>query len=409
MNEIAHLVNCILSGQNISTVNMADWPAPWPRLAQIAAECEGNPFEFQRLVEIEFNGSGGEYVKQVLADEEKPIAGPGETEKVFRTFDVFDFVKRPDKEWLIDKFLGRNDFGMLFGPPGKGKTFVTLDMIFALITGQQFAGKFDIAKPVKVLYCTDEGVDGLKQRLLSLLQRYNPAPGLFRVCIDMPQLFLDCETSWKKFIEEQADFDPDLVVLDTLFNAMVGARENVADDASVAIHNAKAVKTALGCSLLLDHHSNKAGEWPRGTSAWIGSMDLIAQIDNGTMACFKAKDGPQFEALGFELEAVGESVIPKWTGVSKSLTGPGALGEIAFEFLRANQGQHFTARELAQIFEVHQTSLKRELDKYVGRGLIKAAPRNPNLQPSSVNPTLYTVLDPHAGVTFSNLSPAGEK
>lgn len=398
--DFAHDVCLVLFGMDVAGLNLSTWPEPWLKMLHLAQESKPDLAEFERRVLAEFNGTGQHFADTVLTQVRQEKAAT----KTFERYDLYDFIKRPDKEWLLDKFLGVNDFGMLFGPPGKGKTFVTLDLIFSLITGQVFAGQFGVKRPLRVLYCTDEGIDGLKHRLLALMQRYNPPRDSFAICLTMPQLFLDVETGWKHFVAENADFKPDLIILDTLFNAMVGAKENVADDASVAIHNAKAIKAAMHCAMLFLHHSNKGGDWPRGTSAWMGSMDLIAQIDNFTLSCFKAKDGPTFTSLGFELEAQGESVVVKWTGVKESVDGPGSLGEVAYQFLKTNAGQKYTARELGQIFDVSQSSLKREIDKFVARGLVQAAPRNPNIQASSANPTVYWVADPHAGIKFGGLN-----
>lgn len=385
------------------------WPPDWVRIVKLADEAQLSFDDFYRMVLAEFNGTGQPYVDAVRRYSSTPAdsARQGEMKRVFTLFTPEQIRTRPPKKWIVKNFLGEHDFAMIFGPSGRGKTFVTFDLILSLVSQSRFADYFDITRPAKVLYCTDEGIEGLPARLIAVEQKYGvqASASWLRFCLLVPQLFMDIETNTNQFITDvlaaATDFKPDFVVIDTLFNATVGAKENVADDASIAIHNAKTIRDTLDCGIILLHHSNKAGEWPRGTSAWIGSMDLIVQIDNNSFSCFKAKDAPSFTSLTFELESTGDSAIVNWAGIREPTE---LLGEAAYQYLLGQPNVKVSAKELADMFEVHQTSLKRELDKYVKRGLVQSALKLPNSPGSKFNPTVYWVPDPRAGITFGGLN-----
>lgn len=401
--EYIELICRILMGSS----EPVERPLPDPVFNQVvgfAIETRPNLDAWRDMCYASLNGQA----EPIIADVFAIIRAEARQGEVKPTFDLLSFealLARPPKEWIFEKLLGVRDFAMMFGLPGSGKTFIGLDMIMAMITGRDFAGHFKNIRPAKVLYCTDEGVEGLPARFKAVAEQYGvkPDPGLLRICLTMPQLFLDVETGWQHFLNDVVgNFEPDFIFLDTLFNTMVGAKENVADDASVAIHNAKAIRDALKCGLGWFHHANKANEWPRGTSAWIGSMDLIIQTDAGVLSCFKAKDAPGFTSLAFEIVGTDDSAIIKWTGLKEQAE---SMGEVIFQFLRANPGQQYTAKELADIFDIASTSnIPRLLASPVARHLIKTTLRNLERPASKTNPMLYYCPDPHAGITFSSLN-----
>ena len=82
---------------------------------------------------------------------------------------------------------------------------------------------------------------------------------------------------------------------------------------------------ALGCAIVLVHHSNKAGTDHRGSSSLKGAMDsMLPCAEDGEIAsilsCEKIKDGEAWQAQRFELAQDGdaaEGVHVKWTGAAK--------------------------------------------------------------------------------------------
>lgn len=239
------------------------------------------------------------------------IQQPQET---FKRYTVPEICARPPKQWLINDILGIGDIGMLFGDSGSGKTFLTLDLAFALATGQQFfADRFAIAKPAKVIYCIGEGVGGFPARLSAVASKYNVSPANvpnLTIIERIPQLYAPAalEDDYRNFILSLTGEKIDLVIFDTYHSATVGSDENSARDVGVVLRAAKFIYSKLHCAILFLHHSNKANGDYRGSSALKGAMDSVLQtsldgMGYGILNCYKLKDAANWGKLGFRLES----------------------------------------------------------------------------------------------------------
>lgn len=280
-------------------------------------------------------------------------------------FTAAEFANRPPKAWLIDGLLGVGDIAQLFGESGSAKTFATLDLAFSLMTGRTFAKRFSVARPATVCYFTNEGHAGLGARLRAAMHYYSPSPdelNRLRVVDRAPQLFergLDASAStlvnaWPSLAEfGLVPQQPDLIVIDTLFGAAVGAEENSSKDFGRIFDSCAQLRRALGCCVLLVHHTDKSGNKYRGSSAQIGEMDSqikTAKAGRGRfiLSCEKLKDGEPFPAQGFDLVSVGtDSVRVDWTGDAVNRSGERRTNaDRVVEFLEEHAGESFTAADI---------------------------------------------------------------
>ncbi len=92
---------------------------------------------------------------------------------IFTPYSFNQLLKMPPKEWLLDRVFGAGDIGMMYGPPGCGKTFVVIDMIVRLCTGQKWANEFDVTRCLNVAYCAGEGIGGLPSRFAAAAKHYD--------------------------------------------------------------------------------------------------------------------------------------------------------------------------------------------------------------------------------------------
>ena len=81
-----------------------------------------------------------------------------------QAFTLAQFLLRPPKQWLVDRVFGVQDFLLLYGESGHGKTHALLELAFSCATGRVFAGQFTVARPLSVVYATAEGTGGLADR-----------------------------------------------------------------------------------------------------------------------------------------------------------------------------------------------------------------------------------------------------
>ncbi len=115
----------------------------------------------------------------------------------------------------------------------------------------------------------------------------------------------------------------DLLIIDTLHTATVGADENSAQHMGKVLHSCRLAINKLGCAVLLVHHTNKSGLSERGSVALRCGSDFVIKIekipDNDThavMSCEKLKDGERWANQNFSLQPQLESVYVSWNDPS---------------------------------------------------------------------------------------------
>ena len=337
-------------------------------------------------------------------------APPGEP--IFRPLSFADLLSRPPKEWLISEVLGAGDIGMLYGPPGSGKSFIVIDMIFAACLGQEWALRFDIQRPLSVAYCAGEGLGGLPQRFAAAAQHYGVADLQGFTFFDTaPQLYaperggedIAAETigrfvrDWVRRQEEDATGALDLLIVDTLHSATAGADENSAQDMGQVLQAVKAASKALGCAVLLVHHSNKAGTGERGSSAMRGAMDFMLEVKptagKFALECAKLKDAGAWKAQTFDLVSLADSARVWWDEPGVADRGGGQQAAALLAELSSRPGVGFTAKQLAEAVGAGQSATINALARLVDKGEIRRRLQDESRPPSNRNPWVYMFGD----------------
>jgi KaiC/GvpD/RAD55 family RecA-like ATPase len=216
----------------------------------------------------------------------------------------------PDLKWLVQGVLPMPGFGVLFGEPGCGKTFVALSLALSLANGGEWLGRK--VQKTKVLYIAAEGIYGLKHRVSAFRKTLGIEDG--SVLFSANPINVLEEDEVKALIASLVDheFCPDLIIVDTLARVTVGADENNSKDMGRAVYGLDRLKEAFNAFVLVIHHTTKNGGSERGSSALRGAADVMiecvkAHSKNGlavTLECSKMKDCGPFKAVTASLEKV---------------------------------------------------------------------------------------------------------
>jgi hypothetical protein len=243
--------------------------------------------------------------------------------------------------YLIDDVLVGGTVAMIFGAPGDGKTFVTLDMSISIASGRPWNGLH--TERGGVLYFCLEGGAGFRNRVRAAAQKGLLGPGdPFEFCTDSIDIrSADAHTKILadvKAMEAKHGTKVRLIVIDTLAVATAGGNENTSEDMGAALLQVGEAVKASGAAALLVHHPGK--DRSRGARGWSGiggNIDTIIETERSgnlrTLHVRKQKDGIEGQTYSFELETVTlgytERLKPITSCVVKHLTQEEAANAVA--------------------------------------------------------------------------------
>lgn len=227
-----------------------------------------------------------------------------------------DMDSLPEPEWLIPNLLTNNAVGMIYGPSRTFKSFIALDLGMSIAAGLRNWG-LD-GKPKAVVYVAGEGPFAIARKRRPAWKTIRQVEGdiPFYLVGEMPHAIMMDEVDELIAQVREADVQPALVIIDTMARFMGGLDEASAKDAGTATIALERIKDALGCSVLVLHHTGKdAARGARGSSAMFGNFDAMHEVvrAEGTMAVAlhprKQKDAEEGEPWMFEGKAVSGSLV----------------------------------------------------------------------------------------------------
>lgn len=315
-----------------------------------------------------------------------PTTQAQEPEYRYKIYKYGDLKKLPRKKWSVQGFCGPRDIGIFFGPPGKGKTSVILNMMVDMSLGQQIANAFEVERPLRVLYCAGEGNESIEARIDAAASRIEETdlPNI-AVMPSVPQLYSGHNKktyqteSTIEFIQnvKAQDETPDVLIIDTLHSAAVGAKENDSTDMGIVLHNLKVIAKDLGCTIFLIHHTTKDGENFRGSSALEGDVDLMVKIDKATepgdnyaMKCVKLKDGKNWGCKSFKLIETGSSICVDWIDGDTSIQEK-QIGMSVLTMMSNEPDKRFSSDEMAVLVGKKPGNVRNALNRLVKNGKCK--------------------------------------
>lgn len=227
--------------------------------------------------------------------------------KLFRGQDLLNLPA--PKSWIIKGWIPRGPaFCMTFGPSGNGKTFVVVDRMLSIATGQpEWCGAK--VRQANVLYLCGEGSMDVRARIAVWCQEHKLLK-LDHFYMSEEAAHIDSDEGMTRIIQalDFYSFKPDLIVVDTLNRFMEGD-ENDTQNAGTFISACARLQSIYGACLLLVHHTGLAEDAQkraRGSSAFRGALDMQDMVTKtGDVFCIqqtKNKGGREMEPVFLKLE-----------------------------------------------------------------------------------------------------------
>ncbi len=236
----------------------------------------------------------------MAAEAGTPATDPGELLK----WD--DIMNLPDPTYIIEDAIQEQSLVMVYGAYGVYKTFVGVDLLMSVATGHPWMG-LKVSKSHRVVYVTPEGVSGFKWRLTAWVEGRKKYSGVIRKTISLIKrmpMFGDI-AQVQELYELVKDWNPDVLVLDTLAHAMAGMDENAQKDAGLFIARAMMLRDKLGCTVVIIHHTGKdESRGARGASGIPAACDTVFEVSNPAanvvqVEMKKQKDGERWRKPRF--------------------------------------------------------------------------------------------------------------
>ena len=199
------------------------------------------------------------------------------------------------KDWMDD-----DQVGMLFGPPGSGKTFNALTLAMHVATGTRWFGQR--VRGGAVLYLGYEGGKGIERRVMGLRDAHSE--------VNWEQIAMRWNNvktpvvgphgdKGRQWVEDMARRTRDetgkplrLIIIDPLRDAL-GGSDSDPELTAPFIAYLRYLRTKYACAVCVVHHPGHGDTHRgRGDSAIDGAMDFVIHVDpvTGTLTATKERD-----------------------------------------------------------------------------------------------------------------------
>jgi RecA-family ATPase len=291
-----------------------------------------------------------------LSDPYHPVAAGDATSawrgaRHLRTINPIDWVGLPipRRDWLIQDLIPDGTVTLLTGDGGAGKSLLALQLCAAMATGLDWAGNVPTAG--RSLYLSAEDDHEEMHRRLEDIRRFHGVGfedlGNMRL-VDLvgddavlgdasKSARLRATTLFASVKHYADDFQPALIVIDTLADAFAG-EENSRAQARQFVGLLKGLARDAGCAVLLLSHPSltgmASGSGTSGSTAWSNSVRSRLYFERA-----KAADQTEPNAdlrtlttMKANYSAVGVMTTLRWSnGVFVAQKGAGSLDRAAME------------------------------------------------------------------------------
>jgi hypothetical protein len=181
-----------------------------------------------------------------------------------------------DRKWLIGGLVPQSTTGIFHAAPGVGKTLFCYELARAVAAGGVWNG-FPVHRGKVLIVQTDEPSSETTERL-KIMEFGEDATVSANVSVLMTWSFVQIP-KLEKWIEDQK---PAFVLIDSLTSANRGSQTEESDALYAdGLYALRDMADRHGCTVLVIHHSNKAGEL-RGSTAIDGAVSEVWNLTKPT-------------------------------------------------------------------------------------------------------------------------------
>ena len=286
-------------------------------------------------------------------------------------------MEMPPREDILSPWLPSQGLAMIHAYRGIGKTFVGLEIAFAIASGGEFLGwKAHTARGV--LYLDGEmPANVMQKRLAEIVSARDTEPMKPFILITpdlqeetMPDL---ATTEGQELINQHLTDEIKLVVVDNLSCLVRSGKENEAETWQPVQSWALGLRKK-GISVLFLHHTGKSG-LQRGTSRREDVLDTVIHLKRPVD--YSPEDGAVFEVHFEKSRGIyGEDVAPFEAALGTDVNGQllwttKSLELCSYEKVVRLANEGLNQKEISDETSLHKSSVSRYYRKATNEGLIR--------------------------------------
>ncbi|MEB3281185.1 MAG: DnaB-like helicase N-terminal domain-containing protein [Lyngbya sp.] len=303
-------------------------------------------------------------------------------------------------QWIMRGFIPRKSLNLLWGTGGVGKTLLTGSICKKLITGESWAD-YPTEEPTEVLLIeTDQGknITAMQLDVQGFLDCSDVEKSRFRVLSDWNLEEFGVLRRELSDIRERSPNAPVLVVIDSLTSVSTNSLFSENDkEFARPLERLREIADRFDCSFLILHHGSKQGTM-RGTTAIHNSADQVFKLTRaGKEKGIPMDANLEIEKSRYRLEGTyrlkyladertwemqGRVInIEGIEGPEESIESASVAFQKIYRFLEENRGTRYQVKELSELVNISETTIRSELSWGIGEGLIdfsRSREKNPS-------------------------------
>lgn len=220
----------------------------------------------------------------------------------FKLIHASELDSLPRSKFIAGTKIVERGYNLWYGQSETGKSLHAMDL------------GYHVALTRPVVYVAAEGTGSLAPRRDGWKQHYKLGLGAIYF-VPLAVNLLDSVEVWEfiDVLKEKFPEGVELIFFDTKSRCMVGGEENSAKDDGIQVDNCNQIQRALGCAVVMIHHSGAADLRERGSTVSRAAADSVISFQRNddliTVSCSKLKDGERWPDEKFKFVASGQSVV----------------------------------------------------------------------------------------------------
>lgn len=284
-------------------------------------------------------------------------------------------------KWLVEGLWAEAGVGVIGGEPKCGKSFMALDLAFAVASGKPCLRRFKVGErgPV-LLFSAEDGPSAVRARLDGIAAASGSSvDGLPIHVIEEPFLLLDDEEHRVKLTRALESIRPRLLMLDP-YVRLQRSDENQSGSVAPILGFLRSLNRTFHVAIVVVHHAKKssgkmrAGQALRGSGdfhAWGDSNLYLRRIEKRIVLSAEHRAAEAPDDMTLELSKAGGGLALRLTGESPPEEQRTGSARERIEVVLAAAKAPLTVREIRALCRVRTVKVCRVLSELTGEGVVE--------------------------------------